>query len=159
VILSNTVFIDRSNHKSALVAFDSAAKHMQEGKQSVFIFPEGTRSYYSKPDMLPFKKGAFHLAVKAQVPIVPVVCANYSKIVSVQEKRFIPGRIPVKVLKPIPTTGLGAEDVDDLMRYVREAMLEALKELHVTTPPEYAYTNGSATAPELKEKVKLAVAS
>jgi lysophosphatidate acyltransferase len=109
--------------------------------------------------MLPFKKGAFHLAIKAQVPIVPVVCANYSKIVSVQEKRFIPGRIPVKVLKPIPTTGLAAEDVDDLMRHVREEMLEALKELHVTAPPEYAYTNGSATAPELKEKVKLAVAS
>ena len=159
VSISDTVFIDRSNHKSALAAFDSAAKHMRSERQNVFIFPEGTRSYFQKPDMLPFKKGAFHLAIQAQVPIVPIVTANYSQLVSVQKKTFIPGRIPVKVLKPIPTIGLGVEDVDDLMRYVREEMMEVLKDLHVSTLAEQAHTNGSVTAPELKEKSKIAIAS
>lgn len=41
------------------------------------MFPEGTRSGLAEPDMLPFKKGAFYLAVKSQLPIVPIVCENY----------------------------------------------------------------------------------
>jgi lysophosphatidate acyltransferase len=159
VALSNTVFINRADHKSALAAFENATKHMRDERQSVFIFPEGTRSYYQKPDMLAFKKGAFHLAVQAQVPIVPVVCANYSKLVSVQEKRFDTGRIAVRVLKPVPTKGLKSEDVDDLMKYVREEMLQALQEMWVQTQTAAAHTNGSVTAPELKEKGKIAMAS
>jgi lysophosphatidate acyltransferase len=133
VVLSNTVFINRANHKSARAAFDDAAKHIRGDRQSVFIFPEGTRSYYDKPDLLPFKKGAFHLAVKAQVPIVPVVCANYSYILSLRNQTFNSGRIPVKVLKPVETKGLGPDDVEDLMKWVREEMLIALKELSETT--------------------------
>lgn len=47
---------------------------------SVFVFPEGTRHLSDEPHLLPFKKGAFHMAVRAGVPIVPVVCENYSKL-------------------------------------------------------------------------------
>ena len=93
--LSKTVFIDRANRATARAAFDGAARHMQNEKQSVFIFPEGTRSYTEKPDMLPFKKGAFHLAVQAQVPIVPVVCANYSHIFNIKRKIFRSGAVDV----------------------------------------------------------------
>ena len=96
VALSGTVFIDRSNRSTAMAAFDGAAAHMQKDKQSVYIFPEGTRSYTSKPEMLPFKKGAFHLAVNAQVPIVPIVVANYSNVLHVQSRIFEAGSIPVK---------------------------------------------------------------
>ena len=94
--LSGTVFIDRKNRQTAMVAFDGAAEEMRRERQSVFIFPEGTRSYYDRPDLLPFKKGAFHLAVKAGMPIIPVVSANYSKMLNVKERRFDGGRIPVK---------------------------------------------------------------
>lgn len=69
---------------------------MNTERQSVYIFPEGTRSYASEPDMLPFKKGAFHLAVQAQVPIVPIVVANYSNVLHMQTRTFRSGRIPVK---------------------------------------------------------------
>lgn len=96
VALSKTVFIDRNNRQNARAAFEDAARVMKEEKQSVYIFPEGTRSYTSQPDMLPFKKGAFHLAVQAQVPIVPIVVANYSNVLHVQSKRFTGGKIPVK---------------------------------------------------------------
>lgn len=94
--LSNTVFIDRKNKEQALAAFDSAADMMKREKHSVYIFPEGTRSYASRPELLPFKKGAFHLAVKAQVPIVPIVVANYSNVLHVQSRTFKKGKIPVK---------------------------------------------------------------
>jgi lysophosphatidate acyltransferase len=157
VTLSNTVFIDRANHKSAVAAFDGAAKYIRNQRQNVWIFPEGTRSYAPKPDLLPFKKGAFHLAIQAQVPVVPCVCANYSNIFSFQKMKFTSGRIPVKVLKPIPTAGLKAEDVEDLMRTVREQMMQALQELYVQTSTEAKYTNGDTTAPGLKEKSKMAM--
>lgn len=94
--LSKTVFIDRVNRTNARAAFDHAASQMQHLKQSVYIFPEGTRSYASTADLLPFKKGAFHVAVQAKVPIVPIVVANYSNVLHVQTRTFERGSIPVK---------------------------------------------------------------
>lgn len=94
--LSGTVFIDRANRATALAAFDGAAEEMRRERQSVFIFPEGTRSYFDEPGLLPFKKGAFHLAVKAGVPVVPMVAANYSDVLSVRRRVFRSGRIAVK---------------------------------------------------------------
>jgi lysophosphatidate acyltransferase len=63
---------------------------------SLFIFPEGTRSASPVPSLLPFKKGAFHLAVQAQLPIVPIVCENYAGLYSSKEKRFNSGEIVVR---------------------------------------------------------------
>lgn len=103
---------------------------MHTVRQSVFIFPEGTRSYYDHPDMLPFKKGAFHLAVQAQVPIIPVVVANYSNVLNVKQKLFRPvGTIPIRILKPIETKGKTKDDVDALLEEVREVMMKALKQM------------------------------
>ncbi|KAI9679646.1 MAG: 1-acylglycerol-3-phosphate O-acyltransferase [Trizodia sp. TS-e1964] len=124
--LSGTVFIDRANRQTALLAIDSAAQQIQARRQSVYIFPEGTRSYFAEPDLLPFKKGAFHLAVQAGVPIVPIVVANYADVLHVQSRRFTGGVIPVKVLEPIETKHLRAEDVDELTRETRELMLREL---------------------------------
>ena len=134
--LSKTVFIERSSREQAVAAFAKAAEQMHAAGQSVYIFPEGTRSYYDHPDMLPFKKGAFHLAVQAQVPIVPVVVANYSNVLNVKRKFFRPGIIPVKVLKPIPTMGKTKEDVDALLEETRTKMLTALKEITVRAQEE-----------------------
>ena len=130
---SKTVFIDRANSKSARAAFDGAAREMRQSRQTVFIFAEGTRSYSPTPSLLPFKKGAFHLAVQAQVPIVPMVCANYAHILNVKRKHFQPGTIDVSVLPPIPTKGMTAADVDALVTKTRDAMLEELIRLsHVS---------------------------
>lgn len=129
VALSKTVFIERASREQAVAAFAKAAEQMHSAKQSVYIFPEGTRSYYDHPDMLQFKKGAFHLAVQAQVPIVPVVVANYSNVLNVKKKTFRPGIIPAKVLKPIPTKGKTKEDVDALLQETRSKMVQTLKEI------------------------------
>lgn len=131
--LSKTVFIDRANRTTSRAAFDTAAQTMKHTRQSVFIFPEGTRSYASTPTLLPLKKGAFHLAVQAQVPIVPIVCANYSHVLDVKNKRYSPGTVDVTVLPPISTAGKTADDVNDLLEQTTAVMLEELIRLsHVT---------------------------
>ena len=93
--LSGTVFIDRGNRETARKAFEGAATEIREQRQSVFIFPEGTRSRAETPMLLPFKKGAFHLAIQAKVPIVPVVTACYAGVYSQQHWRYRSGDIPV----------------------------------------------------------------
>ena len=93
--LSGTVFIDRGNRQTALKAFEGAAAEIRTHRQNVFIFPEGTRSNPDKPMLLGFKKGAFHLAVQAKVPIVPVVACCYHGLLSPKERRFRRGNIPV----------------------------------------------------------------
>lgn len=55
-------------------------RHILRDQISLWVFPEGTRSSKPDPTLLPFKRGAFHLAVQAQVPIVPVVCENYHRL-------------------------------------------------------------------------------
>jgi lysophosphatidate acyltransferase len=146
--LSGTIFIDRVDRSQAMKAFEGAAKAMKEKQQSVLIFPEGTRSYPTEPMLLPFKKGAFHLAVQAGVPIVPVVAENYSHVLNVKARRFNSGTIRVKgmflwrlgrfprqggrrltldlVLDPIPTKDLTPADVDHLTQDTRDKMLNAL---------------------------------
>jgi lysophosphatidate acyltransferase len=94
--LSGTVFIDRANSTNARHAMAGASEEITRDKQSVYMFPEGTRSYAKEPMLLPFKKGAFHLAVQAGVPIVPVVVANYSDVLYLQGWRFNSGTIPIK---------------------------------------------------------------
>ncbi|KAA8652388.1 hypothetical protein EYZ11_007083 [Aspergillus tanneri] len=150
--LSRTVFIDRANRETAVKAFDSAAEEMRIHRQSVFIFPEGTRSYSDKPDLLPFKKGAFHLAVKAGVPIVPVVAENYSHVLSPRAMRFKSGTINIKVLPPISTEGLTAVDVDDLTKATQASMLKTLLELSRKESAEIelnAQPKASSTAVEI----------
>ena len=77
MILAGTVFIERADQKKAIQSLKDAGETMRKRHTSLWIFPEGTRSMREHNDMLPFKKGAFHLAVNAQVPIIPIVVENY----------------------------------------------------------------------------------
>ncbi|KAJ5668993.1 1-acyl-sn-glycerol-3-phosphate acyltransferase [Penicillium macrosclerotiorum] len=150
--LSRTVFIDRANRENAMKAFDGAVEEMHKHRQSVFIFPEGTRSYSDQPTLLPFKKGAFHLAVKAGVPIVPVVTENYSHVMSPRNLRFNAGTIKVKVLPPILTKDLTSADVDQLTLSTRESMLQTIKDMaeaQGNKVEESSRPNGVSTAIEI----------
>jgi lysophosphatidate acyltransferase len=158
--LSGSVFIDRANSDSARESMAGAVAQMKAMRQSVYMFPEGTRSYYEQPGLLPFKKGAFHLAVQAGVPLVPIVVENYSHVLSVSPLRFRGGDIRVRgersrrapanadspVLAPIQTAALSAADVDELARSTRELMLReitALTERRTLAP--VAASAGTAT--------------
>src|SRR4051812_25817790 len=111
---------------------------------SLWLFPEGTRARLATADLLPFKKGAFHLAIQAQVPIVPIVVANYANIYNSKKHIFSVGHMRVRVLPPIETKGRtdSHEDVEALLNATRDAMLEALKE--ISSPSAELKENGTS---------------
>ena len=78
--LAGALFVDRGNSASAIRSLEEAGETMKRRRTSLWIFPEGTRSSSERPTMLPLKKGGFHLAVQAQLPITPVVTENYWRI-------------------------------------------------------------------------------
>lgn len=80
MMLSGTVFVDRGNSAKAQRSLQAAGEGMKARCTSLFIFAEGTRHSEEAPTLLPFKKGAFHLAVKGGIPIIPVVCENYWRL-------------------------------------------------------------------------------
>ncbi|GAA5908877.1 hypothetical protein JCM6882_005472 [Rhodosporidiobolus microsporus] len=128
---SNAIFVNRTKRDDAIKMFAKVAEEMKRKSLSLFIFPEGTRSASPVPSMLPFKKGAFHLAVQAQVPIIPIVCENYAGVYSSKAKRFAGGEVVIRVLPPIQTTGITStsEDINALVDRTRDAMLAAIEDL------------------------------
>ncbi|WWC85697.1 uncharacterized protein L201_000563 [Kwoniella dendrophila CBS 6074] len=133
--LSGAVFVNRSNRVDAMAALRAAGEDMKKKGVSLWVFPEGTRASSAEPALLPFKKGAFHLAVQAQVPIVPVVVENYNRLFD-GRSRFESGKLRIKVLPPIPTVGLTADDVTKLSEDTRERMLNALRDISEPGPSE-----------------------
>ncbi|CCD25341.1 lysophospholipid acyltransferase family protein NDAI_0F00220 [Naumovozyma dairenensis CBS 421] len=127
--LSGTVFLDRTDRTKSVTTLNNSLTNIKKNKRAVCIFPEGTRSYSTELHMLPFKKGAFHLAQQGELPIVPVVVANTSSLLSHKWKTFNSGCMIVKVLKPIPTKGLKKEDITAFSEKVRSIMEKELKEL------------------------------
>jgi len=94
---------------------------------SVMIFPEGTRS--PGADMLPFKDGAFRLAIEAGAPILPLVLTGTRDALAKHDWRMNPARATVMVLAPIETTGLTLNDVTALKERVRTVILQAREHL------------------------------
>jgi len=124
--LYGTLFINRSKGKSTIEMLRKVGNEMKEKNTSVWIFAEGTRKQEDK--VTEFKKGGFHLAIQAQVPIIPVVIGNYRNVIDRKNKLFEGGTIRVKPLAPIPTTGLAAEDVDDLIAKVHKVISDGYEE-------------------------------
>jgi 1-acyl-sn-glycerol-3-phosphate acyltransferase len=73
-------------------------------------------------DMLPFKKGVFHLAVAAQYPILPLAVSPLSSVIDARRWAVRPGTIRLRVLPSVPTAGLAPADVPALMSRVRELL-------------------------------------
>ncbi|KAJ1563021.1 1-acylglycerol-3-phosphate O-acyltransferase [Cladochytrium tenue] len=123
------IFIDRQNSKSAIATMKFVSKEMEKKKMGVFMFPEGTRSHQTTNDMLPFKKGPFHLAIEGQYPIIPIVVSTYGDVYSSKQMLFRGGNVRVRVLPPVSTEGLAHKDTDKLLEDTRNAMLSTLREI------------------------------
>jgi 1-acyl-sn-glycerol-3-phosphate acyltransferase len=109
--------VDRENPERSLDGLQRAAT---EG-HSMVIFPEGTRSRTGA--LMPFKKGAFVLAIGAGLPIVPVICRGTRRLMPRGSRlTVVPGNVEVVIEKPVPTTGLTYEDRDALADAVRAAI-------------------------------------
>jgi 1-acyl-sn-glycerol-3-phosphate acyltransferase len=101
------------------------------GGISVMLFPEGTRS--SDGSLLPFKDGAFSLAIRAQVPILPIALTGTREMRPKHSMWFGKARARARILQPIPTRGLGLSDVAQLRDGARDAIQAALPSLRDRT--------------------------
>lgn len=121
--LADVAYIDRTDKVAAREALAPALESLGAGT-SLVIAPEGTRS--PTPRLLPFKKGAFHLAMQAQVPMVPVVIRNAGEIMPSRSMILTPGAVDVRVLAPVPTVDWTAENLDEQVALVEKLFADTL---------------------------------
>jgi 1-acyl-sn-glycerol-3-phosphate acyltransferase len=124
--LAGDVPIQRGFGPSAVEAI-AKCREVLADRVSVMIFPEGTRS--TTADLLPFKDGAFRLAIDAGVPILPLVVHGTSTALPKHDWRFGRSTAVVHVLEPVETTGLTPADVPALKERVRGMIVEMREEL------------------------------
>jgi len=123
--------IDRSKKEAAMRSIDAGARSIASGN-SFLIFPEGTRS--KTDQMLPFKKGGFIMAIKAQAPIVPVAIQGGRAAMQRGSRIVRPATLSIRVGGPIETAGLTLEQRDALIVRVRAAIAALVAEGPVETP-------------------------
>jgi 1-acyl-sn-glycerol-3-phosphate acyltransferase len=119
----NIIAIDRSNPERAVASMNKAREVMKRG-YSFGVFVEGTRAISG--ELLPFKKGAFHLALQTGAPIVPVAIKNTDWMMGKRTGVAFAGEIEMRLLPSIETTGKTAEDVFDLLIQTRKAIAQEL---------------------------------
>jgi 1-acyl-sn-glycerol-3-phosphate acyltransferase len=115
--------VERQNHEQSQQAVDLAAESVARG-HSFLVFPEGTRSRTG--ELLPFKKGGFIMAIKAQVPIVPVAIIGGRAAMTRGSRLIRPVTVDVRVGEPIETTGMTLDDRDRLIALARTQIEEML---------------------------------
>ncbi|WDY56641.1 lysophospholipid acyltransferase family protein [Pseudomonas sp. PSKL.D1] len=127
--LGGNVLIDRQNAYQARRAMQQTTRTLQ-ADTSIWIFPEGTRN--PSEQLLPFKKGAFHMAIEAGVPIVPVCVSRYTHRLSLNSWRQ--RTVIVRSLPPIATTGLSLQDLPALIEQCRTQMQHCIDRMEHELP-------------------------
>ena len=121
--LAHFVPVDRHNRGQAAASIEAAAEKMKNGV-SFLIYPEGTRS----PDgrLLPFRRGAFVLAIKAGVPVVPVACSGAHRVIPKKSYRITPGEVVVRFCPAIDSSQYSIARRNELAERVHAAIAAAL---------------------------------
>ena len=117
--LGGFIPIDRRNKEAAMRSIEAGAQSIRSGN-SFLIFPEGTRN--KTADLLPFKKGGFIMAIKAQAPIVPIAVQGGRAAMHRGSWIIRPVTVSIRVGRPIDTAGLDLDARDDLIERVRHEM-------------------------------------
>jgi 1-acyl-sn-glycerol-3-phosphate acyltransferase len=117
------VAVERDRREASMASIERAAASIREGN-SFLIFPEGTRSRTS--ELLPFKKGGFIMAIKAQAPILPVAVSGGRSAMQKGSWFVRPVMVRVRIGAPIETAGMTVDQRDDLIEIVR-ARIEELR--------------------------------
>ncbi|MGB5492781.1 MAG: HAD-IB family hydrolase [Woeseiaceae bacterium] len=123
---AGVVLIDRENSASAIEAMSPLVDAMRVEGKSVCLSPEGTRAPTIK--LSTFKKGAFHLAMQAGVPIVPIVIQNSGDVQPKGDMLYHPGTVEVEVLPPVDTSEWSADTINKHVADVRDMYLRALEQ-------------------------------
>ena len=119
----NFVAIDRSNPQRALETMEKVREIVDSG-YSFGVFAEGTRAMPG--DLLPFKKGAFHLALQTGAAIIPVAIKNTDYLMGKKTGVVNPGTMEIVLLPPIETANLTTEDLPELLEQTRKTIAEEL---------------------------------
>ncbi len=122
--LGGVVLIDRENSSSAIEAMRPLVDVMRNDGKSVCLAPEGTRA--TSPKLGQFKKGAFHLAMQAGVPIVPIVIHNALDVAPKGDFVFRAATVEVEVLPPVDTSEWSPDTVNEHVTSVRNMFLKVL---------------------------------
>jgi 1-acyl-sn-glycerol-3-phosphate acyltransferase len=122
--LAGYVPVLRSDRADGRRALDRLRRYLAEGVP-VGLFAEGTRSRDGQ--LKDFKAGPFKLAIEAGVPVIPVAISGAGAAMPADQPWIKPSRITVRILEPIPTRGLSAEDVEPLRATVRQRLLDAVE--------------------------------
>ncbi|OQV12624.1 putative 1-acyl-sn-glycerol-3-phosphate acyltransferase alpha [Hypsibius exemplaris] len=123
-LLCGGVFVDRRPGQ-ARTTMDKVARDMKDKNFRLWMFPEGTRNHTS--GMLPFKKGAFHLALQAGIPIVPVVVSSYKSYYDKKTYKFEDGKMIITVLPAVSQKPYSLETVQEYADTVRTQMLKVFE--------------------------------
>lgn len=116
MIAGGFVPVERDRREASMVSIDRAADSIRAGN-SFLIFPEGTRS--KTAELLPFKKGGFIMAIKAQAPIVPVAVSGGRSAMRKGSWLVRPVMVDVRIGPPVETAGMSLDDRDELIDAVR----------------------------------------
>jgi putative phosphoserine phosphatase/1-acylglycerol-3-phosphate O-acyltransferase len=125
-LLMDVAYIDRSNSAKARSALEPVVEKLRNGV-SLTIAPEGTRT--PTPRLARFKKGPFHIAMQAGVPIVPIVIRNAGELMWRGSSIVRSGTVDVVALPPVPTDRWRAKDLDRHIAAIRRAYMETFPEL------------------------------
>jgi 1-acyl-sn-glycerol-3-phosphate acyltransferase len=117
--------INTENPRATLSSLGVAVKTLRS-KMPLFVFPEGRRT----PDgeLQPFLSGAAYLAIRAQVPLVPMALIGVYELLPIHTGHFFPGELTLNVGRAIETAGMNLRQIDELTAQLREA-IEKLREL------------------------------
>ncbi|GAA2513233.1 HAD-IB family hydrolase [Streptomyces gobitricini] len=121
---ADVLFVDRADRDQSESVLDAAVTRLRAGT-SVVMEPEGTRAV--TPDLGPFRTGAFRLAARAGVPVVPVVLRNTTDVMARAGLLLRPGRVEVAVLPPVETRGWRERDIRRHTDRVRAAVERTLR--------------------------------
>jgi 1-acyl-sn-glycerol-3-phosphate acyltransferase len=124
MVAGGFVAVERERRDASMVAIDRAAALIREGN-SFLIFPEGTRSRTA--ELLPFKKGGFIMAIKAQAPVVPVGVSGSRAAMQKGRWYVRPVLVQVCIGQPVETAGMTLDDRDRLIEMVRQRVQELRK--------------------------------
>jgi 1-acyl-sn-glycerol-3-phosphate acyltransferase len=143
--LSDDIPVNRKDpHSGATMLL--RALHVLEKHCSVIFFPEGTRSPDGRVGR--FNDGAFHLAVKAQVPILPIAIEGSYGCLPKKSWRFgLPQTILLRLLSPVTTAGLSVDDVPVLRERIRRMILEQVAAFRGVGPAEVDALSTSEPVP------------
>ena len=123
MVAGGFVPVERDRREASMASIEEAAESIRQGN-SFLIFPEGTRSRTS--ELLPFKKGGFIMAIKAQAPIVPVAVSGGRSAMRKGSWIVRPVMVDVRIGEPVETKGYALDERDQLIEIVRER-IEALR--------------------------------